>query len=501
MSEQRETGGRGGLIAAGAVIGIIVMSMVAAVLLLRRAADPRREACVDATGKLLGSLGEPVEIRAYVTRGQPKLDAFVKELSGLLGEYERAGRGKLRFQIVEPKTEEQRAEAKEAGLQEVAFGEPGGEGDARITRGFMGISVRYKEERETIPVLSAEQPKGMEFWISNKIREVRARAEHRSVRIGLLSGKGEISIGEQNLIVQPAGGGPTLRGVLEQAVPYYKLEEVDLRGGEGEIPAELSALLITQPGQEISEAELRRIDAFMMRGGKGLAVFASAVNVAPRDPKLTATLDTHGLPRLLEGYGVEMKRDAVLDWGRPMQIPLPGSSRLLAPAIAIVEPTGEGASLRLDGTFAPFFRLEELVFPFPSTLVPHPERQPGATIRVAARTTPNATAEVFEERSLAPAEGGNPAGQVAQRAIAISVEGVLTSAFGQGSGRDARVLVVSSSQFLANPFARAAADGAGDTPLLAQVYAQKYLTAMILVFKNTLDWAADEDDLSACTVL
>ena len=36
---------------------------------------------------------------------------------------------------------------------------------------------------------------------------------------------------------------------------------------------------------------------------------------------MKAELNTHGLDKLLDGYGIEMKKDAVLDWGRPVAIP------------------------------------------------------------------------------------------------------------------------------------------------------------------------------------
>jgi ribosomal protein S14 len=75
------------------------------------------------------------------------------------------------------------------------------------------------------------------------------------------------------------------------------------------------------------------------------------------------------------------------------------------------------------------------------------------------------------------------------------------------------LLVVSVSQFLANPFARAGnappmppqmammgpMGGDQDLQMLAGPYAQRFLTATILALKNTLDWMGGDSDLIAAS--
>ncbi|MGH7434226.1 MAG: GldG family protein, partial [Polyangiaceae bacterium] len=79
------------------------------------------------------------------------------------------------------------------------------------------------------------------------------------------------------------------------------------------------------------------------------------------------------------------------------------------------------------------------------------------------------------------------------------------------SAKPARLFVLASSQFLANPLSRA-----GDAPdmgqygqmmpslggdeqllMIAGPYAQQFITGSILVFKNTLDWLSGDTDLLA----
>jgi hypothetical protein len=461
---------------------------------------------------MLGSLRAPLDVTAWVTTGTPELDAFGRLLEALFARYERLAPGKIHARVIRDGDADQRAAATEAGLVEGVLGERGGV----ARRGFLGIAFKYRSEKEAIPIVAPDQARGLEFWVDNKIREIRDRADDARVRVGVLSGKRELKLSEPNLVAaDPGRAGPSLRGIMEQALPFYRFEDVDLRGGAAEIDRALVGVIITQPGQDYTEAELRRIDAFLLSGDKAAAVFASAVNVEAGDASLRARLDRHGLDRLLDGYGVEMKRDAVFDWASPatLRVMTQGGAVVVGhPATLLVQADAraDAATQTLDGTFPGFFRMDELSFPFPSTLVPHPERQPGARLKVVARSTPRATAVTTDVVPMKPGAGEmKPVGEYAQRALAVVVEGELRSAFGGSARGQARLLVVSGSQFLANPYARAGnpppvpASGAGDEELMmmSQPYAQQYLTATILAFKNTLDWMASDEDLIGCSAL
>jgi hypothetical protein len=479
-------------------------------------------------------LKQDLSVEVYVTRGTPKQEAFIQDLTDLIGEYERASGGKLHYTVIEAKTDEQKAAAKEAGLQEAAFGEGNetGQDQVSISRGYMGIAFKYGSEKEAIPILSPDQTQGLEFWVTNKIREIRDRADDIHQEFGVIIGKDEIKLSEPNLIPsQPGRGqGPNMKSILEQALPFYKLKDVDLQGGEAEIDKSLAGLIITQPGKEYTEKELRRIDQFLMLGNKALTVFAGAVNIKANDASMKATLNTWGLEKLLEGYGIEMKKEAILDWGRSISIPFQTQDGQMAwfrdPGIvqALHDPDRDEKEQFLDSSFAGFFRLEELGFPFPSTLVAHPDKQPEAVMKVIARSTARSTIDTADTIDMKIRADWAPKGERGQRAMAIELEGKLKSAYGgqealgistPAESKDkSRVLVVASSQFLANPFARAGngppmppqmammgGNMGGDEMLLglSQPYAQKYLTSTILGFKNILDWMGGDSDLIAAS--
>ena len=479
------------------------------------------------SGRLLGTLKQPMEVEVYVTRGLAKLDAFVGDLDDLLKEYERAGGGKFRYKLIEAKSEEQREAAKEAGLREAAFGEGSetGEDQASIKQGFMGIVFKYGSEKDVIPILSPERTDGLEFWITNKIRELRDKADDISHRIGVLTGKEEIKLSEPNLIAGQGGkGGPSMQSIMQQALPFYKFEDVDLKDGETEIDEGLVGLIITQPGKDFSDKELQRIDQFVMHG-RSLLVVAGAANMKSSDSTMKASVDLHNLDKLLTGYGIEMSKDVAMDWGRLMRIPMMTQSGNMSwvflPGIAQVQyiPGIDEEQQMLNNAFAGFFRLEELAFPYPSSLTLKQDKQPGAKMEVVARTSPRTTVASGESIELRPSTDFEPKPPFEQRAIAAAVEGKLKRSMTPADGieipeaakEDARVLVIASGQFLANPFARSGkgpdlgpqfammGNVGGDEMLqaISQPYAQKYLTNTILAFKNTLDWMAGDSDLIA----
>src|SRR5262245_2745154 len=240
----------------GLYLIVIVAIAVVANLLLAKATGrwdvtkTERYTLSQGSGRLLSSLKSPVQIDAYVKTGLPQLDTFVRDLTDLLKEYERAGKGEFKFTLIEPNTDELRQQAKDAGLQEQPFGEVSatGEDQASIAQGYLGLVFKYGSEKTTIPTLFPNQTDGLEFWITNKIRELRDKADNLKYRIGVVSQKDELKLTDTNLVPKQGkgGGSPSLQNILEQAFPFYKVEELDLKDGAGEIDKDLAGIIITQ---------------------------------------------------------------------------------------------------------------------------------------------------------------------------------------------------------------------------------------------------------------
>ncbi len=108
------------------------------------------------SGRLVRNLKEPIQIDAYVTRGLAQLDTFVRDLTDLLKEYQRASNGKFKFTLIEANTDELRQRAKDAGLEPMtSIDANAASGDkAEIAQGYMGIVLKYGSEKEVIPQMA-----------------------------------------------------------------------------------------------------------------------------------------------------------------------------------------------------------------------------------------------------------------------------------------------------------------------------------------------------------
>jgi ABC-type uncharacterized transport system involved in gliding motility auxiliary subunit len=115
----------------------------------------------------------------------------------------------------------------------------------------------------------------------------------------------------------------------EQIALNYALKPVTL--AQTPIPEGIACLLVVNPREKFTDYELYQIDQFLMQG-KSLALFVEAFEeamVSPNQPPVYQPLET-GLERLLEHYGVRVRRAYVLDencYRQPMPPQMGGGER------------------------------------------------------------------------------------------------------------------------------------------------------------------------------
>src|SRR4051812_17555119 len=88
------------------VASILILANVISYGVYRRFDTTRNERFTPSKGSarlVHDGLSKDIDVTLYVTRGLPKHEVFIQDLTDLMNEYERAGGGKFRYTIVEPK--------------------------------------------------------------------------------------------------------------------------------------------------------------------------------------------------------------------------------------------------------------------------------------------------------------------------------------------------------------------------------------------------------------
>jgi gliding-associated putative ABC transporter substrate-binding component GldG len=271
----------------------------------------------EASRSTMESLEDQLSITAYFSGDlPPTFESQKRAVRDLLEEYHAASRGLLSFEFIDPheqETEEDRAKRRE--VKRDIFGrrvreqtsiesELQGLGirpveirvieddSAQTKLAYLGMVIRYQEEREVIPVVQGVA--GLEYDLSTMIRRL---VRTRIPVFGVLQGHGEADL-ESEL--------SQLRQLLAQS---YDVRPVILTEGDA-IDDEVDALLIAGTREPYAEAELRAIDQFLMQG-KSAAFLLDRVQVDLQTFQPNPV--DHGFDDLLRSYGVVIGTDLVAD--------------------------------------------------------------------------------------------------------------------------------------------------------------------------------------------
>lgn len=126
----------------------------------------------------------------------------------------------------------------------------------------------------------------------------------KTVTVGYVTGHGEVNLNDERR------GAAALK---ELNADFYVFRELDLKT---DIPDDIRMLVINGPKQEFSEAELFRIDQYLMKGGS-VIFFVDSFNEFQQGGNMfggSAFMPVNsGLQRLLSAYGFTVNADYVMD--------------------------------------------------------------------------------------------------------------------------------------------------------------------------------------------
>ncbi|MDP2339561.1 MAG: Gldg family protein [Deltaproteobacteria bacterium] len=273
----------------------------------------------EATEETMEKLEAPITITAYFTKDlPPPFSDNARYVKDLLDEYRAHAGDNLSFSFVDPQADLETEADKQVkkDVKRDIFGRQVREktqtekdlealdiqaveltvlesDQQQKKRAYMGISIRYGEEKESLPVV--QDTSSLEYDLTTIIRRL---TRTKTPVLGVIQGHGEPT---------PDEGLAKIKGALEQ---NYEVRPLTLSGETSKVPDDVDALLVIGPNTAYSEGELNAIDDYVMKG-KAAGFFLDRAQVDLRTFQPTAV--THGVDALVAAYGLELGTQLVGD--------------------------------------------------------------------------------------------------------------------------------------------------------------------------------------------
>ncbi len=252
---------------------------------------------------ILSKLEAPVTIRYYYSQGGSalpvELKTFAKRVDDLLGEYRRAGHGKIIIKKLDPEPDSDAEDS--AALDNI---------QAQLTNAqekfYLGLAASFLDQKAALPVLAPDREQLLEYDITRAIAQV---ASAKPV-IGVMSALPVLGRPLNPMIKQQ----PTEPWVLATELQSeFTVKKVDLNVNR--IPDDIKVLLVIHP-RDISEATEYALDQFVLRGGK-LIAFLDSYAYFDQQPDLQNPLGGNNAGQstfnfLLKRWGLDMPMNKVV---------------------------------------------------------------------------------------------------------------------------------------------------------------------------------------------
>ena len=215
------------------------------------------------TKSIVSKLEAPVKIRFYYSQSSSAvpvgLKTFAKRVEDLLGEYKRAGRGKV---IIEKLNPEPDSDAEDSATLD------GIDGQLTNTQEkfYLGLSVNFLDQKAALPVLAPDREQLLEYDITRAISRV---ASTSKPVVGIMSALPVLGRPLNPMRKQQ----PTTPWVLATELQnIFTVKKIELNAEA--IPDDVKVLLVIHP-RDISETTEYALDQFILRGGKMIAFLDS----------------------------------------------------------------------------------------------------------------------------------------------------------------------------------------------------------------------------------
>lgn len=260
---------------------------------------------------ILAGLSDNVKVSLYKSESleQFNISGFEKiddEVGKAFSAANKKFKGRLDFKSENPDSETSLALGKKYGIQSVSWKNP----DGKIEYGTIGLVVEYGQKVQLVPLRLTNAifqyvVSGLDDLEEN-IEECVKTVVSKTDVIAYVTGHGEHSLADKNDSMY-------LKTLLADT---YDLQEVNLL--ENEIPISAQSLIVNGPKEKFSDAELYKIDQFVLRGGNAIFFVDSIDEIMPygemayySQPEYVPV--ENGLEKLFSSYGIKIGKEYVMD--------------------------------------------------------------------------------------------------------------------------------------------------------------------------------------------
>ncbi|MFQ5600799.1 MAG: GldG family protein, partial [Candidatus Krumholzibacteriia bacterium] len=236
------------------IVSIVVVANIVSMNLFGRIdlTEGRIYSLNEASKRIVGGLADEFLVKAYFSKDLPSpYNANAKYVQDKLDEYKAYGKGRFRYEFVDPADDEKlEREAQKHRIPPVQV-QVVEQDQFQAKKVYMGLVFLYQDRQETIPVV--EKLVGLEYEITSTIKKMTSESGELPL-IGFLDGHQEIDLSQ-------------LSTIQREFARQYRMRAVSLADGS-RVPEDLHVLVIASPRSAFSDWEKYAIDQYIMRGGK-----------------------------------------------------------------------------------------------------------------------------------------------------------------------------------------------------------------------------------------
>lgn len=387
----------------------------------------------EGTRSILSKLEAPVKIRFYYSQGSaavpPGLKTFASRVEDVLNEFKAASGGKV---IIEKFNPEPDSDAEESAALDNVEGQMTNTGE----KFYLGLSVSFLDQKASIPVLTPDRERLLEYDIIRSISQV---AQAKKPVIGLMSNLPVLGRSLDPVKKQQ----PTEPWVLASELKrIFEVRKVEMNATK--IDDDIKVLLIIHPRDMLEPTEYA-IDQFVLRGGKVIA-FVDSYAYFDQQPDMQnpfggSAAGNSNLPTLFKAWGVEPSQGKVI---ADLTFASGEGPRLLPTLLSL-----NNEALNMDDVVTS--QVGTLLIPFGATLEVKPVEGLKATPLVRTSKNSMLTDLIVATLSGEPSTRGfQPSGK--ESPLALRLTGKFRTAFPNGKPADpfARGKPVDPAQFEAD---------------------------------------------------